>query len=97
MKMRTLLFTVMATSTLLLSGCWINETLQTGANNSGSNAGGGVITSPTTVSSLAVSQITTATTGTCDQRSPQEINSVTFIAPDDAQTDVTNLNPGCKN
>lgn len=82
MKLRTLLMTAMSASTLLLSGCWINKTSNT-------DAGG-----PTTVRSLAINQINTATTGACDKRPPQDINNVTFTT-DDTATDVTTLTPAC--
>ncbi|HWU69403.1 MAG TPA: hypothetical protein VN046_11020 [Stenotrophobium sp.] len=87
MKLRTLLMTAITASTLLLSGCWINEGLPTNASNGGSAA--------TTVKSLAANQINTATTGTCDTLPPQEINNVAFTA-DDTATDVATLTPACK-
>ncbi|MGH8460779.1 MAG: hypothetical protein ACRESS_04170 [Stenotrophobium sp.] len=86
MKLRTLLMTTVAASTLLLSGCWINET---SSNSGNANNGSGGATQ--TVSAFAANNINTAT---CTNSAPQDVNSVNFV-PDQTQTDVSTLTPAC--
>ena len=85
MKLRTLLMTAMAASTLLLSGCWINDTE---SNNGSSGAA-----QTTTVTAFAANNIQTGTN--CANNTPQNINSINFTPDNTTQTDVSTLTPGC--
>ncbi|MGH8456337.1 MAG: hypothetical protein ACRETW_03535 [Stenotrophobium sp.] len=78
MTKRHLLIAITILATVLLSGC----NFFSNDNNSA--------TAPT-VNSFAKGQINTAT---CNQGSPQDINSVTF-ASDETPVDVTTLKPAC--